>query len=34
VTLERKATSAWIWLGLSVFENVFGITPAVYPDGM
>lgn len=26
---DRNATSAWIWLGLSVFENVSGMIPAL-----
>lgn len=28
VAPDKNATSAWIWVGLSVFEKVFGITPA------
>jgi hypothetical protein len=27
--LAKNATSAWICVGLSVFEKVLGITPAV-----
>ena len=29
VALERNATSAWIWLGLRVFEKLFGMMPAL-----
>jgi hypothetical protein len=26
---DRNATSAWIWVGLRDFENVFGMIPAL-----